>query len=113
MIIEWVGIVASPENRTDLGRALRSLTGPTQTERGCLTCLTYQDWEDAHALYLETRWETLSDLINHLQSANYKRLLLLMELGVEPPIVEFLTVNEVMGLDLIKAARGSSDLDGE
>ena len=106
MIIEWVGIVASPENRADLGRALRSLTGPTQVERGCMSCLTYQDWEDADVLYLETRWETFDHLINHIQSDSYKSLLRLMELGVEPPTIEFLTVNEIRGLDLIRTVRG-------
>jgi quinol monooxygenase YgiN len=108
MIIEWVGIVVSPERRVDLGRALRSLVGPTQVEPGCLSCLTYQDAEDADVLYLESRWATITDLIRHVQSDRYKRLLGLMELGIEPPTIEFLTVNEVRGLDLIKAARGDS-----
>jgi len=105
MIIGLVGIVASPEKREDLGRALFSLLGPIQVEPGCLSCILYQDWSDANVLYIESRWETLNDLIHHILSDTYKRLLLLIELGVEPPTIEFLTVSEVRGLDFIEAVR--------
>jgi quinol monooxygenase YgiN len=105
MIIELVGIIASPRNRAELGRALSSLLGPTQAEPGCISCLLYQDWSDANVLYLESRWNTLSDLIHHIRSDRYKRLLLLMELGVETPTIEVLTVTDVRGLDFIEAAR--------
>jgi quinol monooxygenase YgiN len=105
MIIELVGIIASPRNRAELGRALSSLLGPTQAEPGCISCLLYQDWSDANVLYLESRWNTLSDLIQHIRSDRYKRLLLLMELGVETPTIEVLTVTDVRGLDFIEAAR--------
>ncbi|MCI0389466.1 MAG: hypothetical protein MOB07_11985 [Acidobacteria bacterium] len=105
MIIELVGIVASAENCEELGLALSTLLGPTQIKPGCLSCLLYQDWSDANVLYLESRWETPKDLIHHIRSDAYKRLLLLMELGVEPPSIEFLSVSEVRGLDLIEATR--------
>jgi quinol monooxygenase YgiN len=105
MIIEWVGIVASPENRADLGRAIYSLLGPTQVEPGCICCLIYQGWSDPNVLYLESRWETLEDLILHVRSETYKKLLRLMELAIEPPTIEFLTVTEVRGLDFIESVR--------
>jgi quinol monooxygenase YgiN len=105
MIIELVGIVASPKNGTELGKALSSLLGPTRAEPGCLSCLLYQDWFDTNVLYIESRWATLDNLIHHVRSDNYKRLLLLMELGAEPPNIEFLTVNDVKGLDFIETTR--------
>lgn len=105
MIIELVGIVASPKNRTELGKALASLLEPTRAEPGCLSCLLYQNWSDANVLYIESRWATLDNLIHHICSDRYKWLLLLMELGVERPTIEFLTVSEVKGLDFIEANR--------
>jgi len=105
MIIELVGIVASTKNRTELGEALCSLLEPTRAEPGCLSCLIYQNWADTNVLYIESRWATLDNLINHIRSDKYKWLLLLMELGVEPPTIEFLTVSDVKGLDFIEANR--------
>jgi quinol monooxygenase YgiN len=109
MIIEWVGIVASPNDRGELGRVLHSLLGPIQVKPGCISCLIYQDWVDENVLYIESRWETLNDLIHYIRSDTYKRLLLLMELGVEPPTIEFLTVTEVNGLDFVEATRQVKD----
>jgi quinol monooxygenase YgiN len=105
MIIELVGIVAPPEKREELGKALSYLLGPTQVEPGCLSCLLYRGWSNANVIYIESRWETMNDLTQHICSDAYKKLLLLMEIGAEPPAIEFLTVTEVRGLDLIEAAR--------
>jgi hypothetical protein len=53
-------------------------------------------------------WETTGDLIHHLQTETYKQLLLLMELSPRAPIVEFYTVEEMRGLDLVESARDGS-----
>jgi hypothetical protein len=47
-------------------------------------------------------------LLRHLRSEHYKRLLALMDLGSEPPLVEFHTVTETKGLDLIERTRTPS-----
>jgi quinol monooxygenase YgiN len=91
LIIESVGIVAPPENRDDLCRVLSSLLEPTRVGPGCLSCLIYHDWSDANVVYIESRWETFNDLIYHIGSERYKRLLLLMEMKIEQPSIEFLT----------------------
>ena len=47
----------------------------------------------------------MNHLIHHVQSEGYKKLLGLMELGAEPPSIEFLTVSEARGLDFIESVR--------
>ena len=47
------------------------------------------------------------ELLQHLRSQHYKRLLMLMDLGSEPPLIEFHTVTETKGLDLIEFARNA------
>jgi quinol monooxygenase YgiN len=105
MIIELIGIVAPAEKREELCSALNSLLRPIQLEPGYLSGLLYQNWLDSNVIYLESRWETLNDMIRHIQSDTYKRLLLLMELGDEPPIIEIMTVSEIRGLDFIQVVR--------
>lgn len=105
MIIELLGFVALSDQRKDLLQVLFSSLGPTRVQPGCVECRLYQDCSDTNTLYLESRWETSDDLICHVRSDAYKRLLLLMELGAEAPSIEFFTVSEVRGLDFIESAR--------
>jgi len=104
MIIELLGFVAPPDKHTDLYQTLYSSLGPTRVKQGCLECRLYHD-ADADKHYLESRWSTEDDLIRHVRSDAYKKLLLLMELGATAPSIEFFTVSEVRGLDFIRAAR--------
>jgi quinol monooxygenase YgiN len=108
MIIELVGISVSNKNRQELGKALATLVGPIQVQPGCLSCRLSQSLPQQDSLQIETRWESQEDLIRHLQSDGYKRLLLLMELSTAPPVLEFLSVLEVRGLDLVETARCQS-----
>lgn len=107
MIIELLGFVSPPDKRKDLFNVLFSSLGPTRVQPGCVGCRLFQDCSDNNTHYLETRWETSEDLIRHIRSDAYKRLLLLMELGAKPPSIEFFTVSETRGLDFIEAVRQS------
>ena len=106
MIIELISVSVSQKKKQELGKALGSLVGPTQVQRGCLSCRLFQSLRQQDGLQLEARWECQEDLILHLQSEDYKRLLILMELSTTPPVVEFLYVAEVRGLELVEKARG-------
>jgi quinol monooxygenase YgiN len=108
-IIEVVDIKASPEKRDELRRALFSLSGPTEAEPGCTSCQLYQPLADPSVVRVESRWKTQSDFFRHIRSDAYKKFLVLMELGCEPPVVEFYTVSELRGLGLVKAAREFSE----
>lgn len=110
MVIAIVDIKASFEKREELRRALSSLSGPTEAEAGCTSCHLYLEVSDSGRFRVESRWRKKSDLLRHIQSDTYKRLLLMMELGVEPPVVEFYTVSELHGLDLIEIARETPHL---
>jgi quinol monooxygenase YgiN len=105
MIVEQLTICAPKGQRRQIGSALLSLIGPTQVWPGCLKCRLLQNWQDPDELVLQANWETAEDLTRHLQSDNYKRLLLLMELSLVPPVLEFWTVQEVSGLELVQTAR--------
>ena len=109
MVIAIVDIRSSLEKREELRRALCSLSGQTEAERGCTRCQLYQEVTDSGVLRIESRWIAASDLLRHIRSDNYKRMLLLMELGIAPPSIEFYTVSVFRGLDLIYEAREQSE----
>jgi len=105
LIIESVRIVVTPAKREQLRRALAAWAGPTEVEPGCLSCRILQDGDNPQAFCYEAQWKSRDDLLRHVRSQHYKRLLLLMDLGSEPPLVEFHTVAETQGLDFIQSAR--------
>jgi quinol monooxygenase YgiN len=104
-ILEIVSIKASSERQEQLRVALSSLCGPTEAQPGCTSWQLFQEVSDLSVFRVESRWKTQSDLFRHIRSDAYKKFLLLMELGAEPPSIEFYTVSELRGLDLIWAVR--------
>jgi quinol monooxygenase YgiN len=108
MIIGTMSITVAHTKRQQIGSALASLVGPTQVQQGCLSCELYQGWSNEELLRIESRWANQVDLIRHLQSDTYKSLLLLMELASAPPVLEFKTIVEIRGLDLVKSARDAT-----
>jgi hypothetical protein len=70
-----------------------------------MSCRILQEGSEAQAFRYEAHWRTQDDLLRHLRSEHYKRLLILMDFGSEPPLIEFHTVSETKGLDLIENAR--------
>ena len=105
MIIELMSISVSRAQEDQISEALESFVGPIQAQPGCLECRFLKSLPTERRVYVLTRWETQKDLIQHLQSSIYKKLLLLMELSAAPPIVEFFNVLEFRGLDLVKDVR--------
>jgi quinol monooxygenase YgiN len=109
MIIELMRISISQTQGDRLGEALESLVGPIQVQPGCLECRLLKSSPTEKRMYVLARWETQRDLIRHLQSDSYKKLLLLVELSAAPPVMEFFNVLEIRGLDLVEAVRNSLD----
>jgi quinol monooxygenase YgiN len=110
VIIELIGIVAPPGMQEELSHTLGSFVGPMQVEPGCISAAIFQDQQDSSRLRLESRWDNISNLVNHIQADSYKKLLHVMELSETHPTIEFLTVCETRGLDLIRSAREEQSL---
>jgi quinol monooxygenase YgiN len=105
MFIELIGISVAQRREDQFGDALESLVGSMQIQPGCLGCRLLKSAAAEKRLYVLARWETQKDLIRHLQSEIYKKLILLMELSAAPPVLEFYSVLEISGLDMVEAAR--------
>ena len=105
MMIERVGIGVAPDKREEMRRGLASLVGPTSVEAGCIGCELFQEAGNPDKFSFEARWNSKHDLMKHLRSEPYKNLLILMELGSDPPMIEFHSVVETRGLDLIESVR--------
>ncbi len=107
MEIQRMQITAPPTEAQSLRSALASLAGPREALKGCLSSRILQSWDDSDEFFVEIDWESREDLIRYLQSDDFKRLLLLMELCPRAPVIQFFSVIELRGLDLVAIARGS------
>jgi quinol monooxygenase YgiN len=109
MIIELLSITVPDGKRQELSKALVSFVGPIRVQAGCLSCHVVLTWPVQDVLRMEARWDSQEHLIRHLRSGMFKQLLQLMELSAAPPVLEFFTVIEFRGLDLVEAARFRPD----
>jgi len=105
VIIESVRIAVMPTKSEQLLRALVAWASPTVVEPGCLSCRILQENSAPPAFCYQAHWNTQDDLLRHLRTEHYKRLLGLMEMGTTRPLVEFHTVTETQGMDLIERTR--------
>ncbi len=97
-------IVAPPKKRDELVDVLLRLKGPTEVTRGCRACQILQDVEDECVLTYLVRWDTEQELEEHLRSERFRRLLPYIEMSVEPPQVDFSTIDEIRGIEYLVAA---------
>ena len=107
MIIESVEIAVGPAIREELLRALTAWRGPAEVEPGCLSCRILQDANNPNAFCYDAKWRSEDDLLCHLRSAHYRHLLMLMDMADRPPLVQFHTVTETVGLDFVQLARNA------
>lgn len=84
---------------------LLALVERTRASPGCLGCEMYQDLRDRHVLLLEEWWETQAELDRHLRSDAYGRVILVMEMATEHPLIKFCEVSHSTGLETVERAR--------
>jgi len=72
----------------------------------------YQDLRERHVLLLEEWWKTQADLDRHLRSDAYGRVILVMEMATEHPLIKFCEISQSTGLETVERARGSLGPDG-
>lgn len=77
----------------------------TRVHPGCLGCDVYQDLLDPVVLMFEEWWKSSEDLNQHLRSESYRRVILVMELAAEYPVIRFSEVTKTTGMETIRNSR--------
>ena len=99
-----------PLNKQDEAlEILGSMTEQIQFEPGCISCRLYKDVQEERALMLEEIWKSEKDLQRHLQSDKYRKVLLVVEMAAEPPIIRFDTIAHSSGVETIEKARNQTE----
>ncbi len=94
-------IVAPEDKRQEILDVLLCLKGPTEVAKGCGACRILQDVEDDHAITYLVRWDTQEEIEEHLRSERFRRLLPYIEMSLEPPEVDFSTIDKLQGIEFL------------
>jgi quinol monooxygenase YgiN len=106
MILANVKIKVVPKKRDTVVEILYSLLEPTRVIPGCINCSLYQDLENKNVLYYSETWQSQIALDRHIISDLYQNILFAMDMGNEPPEIEFKTVTHSFGMEIIETLRG-------
>jgi quinol monooxygenase YgiN len=98
-------MVIPPERRGEVLQILNPVAERVRLQPGCLACNIYQDVRDARVIMLEELWRCELEMGRHLRSEQYRNVLLVMEMALEPPEVRFNEVSRSTGVETIEKAR--------
>jgi quinol monooxygenase YgiN len=85
--------------------ALQEISALAEAMPGCLESLLYRAADDEDVLLYFERWVSEEDLVRHLKTESYGKLLSMMEQSADWPELNFYQVVKHTGLDTVVEAR--------
>jgi len=92
--------------RDDALQVLRALLGPVRSHRGCLATRLMRDIEDERVLTWVEHWRSREDHEHHVRSGAFRRLLAVMDLAAETPLVEVDDLSRRRGFEVVEQLLG-------
>ena len=84
---------------------LRSVAERTRVKPGCIGCRIYHDAQEENVIMIDELWRSQEDLDQHLRSADYREVLLVVEMAEETPEIKFAETSQSTGVETIEKAR--------
>lgn len=84
---------------------LGSVSAQIQFEPSCISSRLYRGVDEVRAIMVEELWDNDEDILCHLKSEAYRRVLLVIEMAEEPPEIRFDTLASSSGVEAIEKAR--------
>lgn len=75
----------------------------------CISSRLYRGVDEVRAIMLEELWESGRDIVQHLKSDTYRRILLVIEMAEEPPDIRFESITHAGGVEVIQQARNKPE----
>jgi quinol monooxygenase YgiN len=91
--------------RQELIELLRTVEDHARLRTGCLECSILEECGENGAVFYMERWASSLAMQEHIQSPLYLRILAAMELAIDPPQINFYSVSEKHGLELVESLR--------
>ena len=105
MVRSTIRMLIPLEKQGEALEILGSTIEQTQFEPGCVSYRVYRGLEDVRAIMFEELWASDEDIQRHIRSNRYRKILLVVEMAVEPPEIRFDTIDHSTGVETIEQAR--------
>jgi quinol monooxygenase YgiN len=112
MILATLRMVMPSEKVAEAVRILLRTAERTSVGTGCDRYRVYRDSQETNAILLEEAWNSEEELDHHLRSDDFREVLMVMEMAVEQPEIQFSTIAAVTGLERAMAARSKNSSPG-
>ena len=113
MVHASVRIVIPSKKRREVMEFLNGMTEQTKVKQGCIFCRVYRDVKEEDVIMLDELWRNEDDLNRHLRSNEYRELLMIIEMAVEPPEIMFHAISDSTGIETIEKARSDTMEHGQ
>lgn len=84
---------------------LGSVSAQIQFEPSCISSRIYRGVDEVRAIMVEELWANETDILHHLNSDAYHRVLLVIEMAEAPPEIRFDTIAHSSGVETIEKVR--------
>jgi quinol monooxygenase YgiN len=84
---------------------LGSVSAQIQFEPSCISSRIYRGVDEVRAIMVEELWANEVDILRHLNSDAYHRVLLVIEMAEAPPEIRFDTIAHSSGVETIAKVR--------
>ena len=108
MIIMSLNFSVPTLMKKDVINIFDSLAGSTSVKPGCKKINLYSDINNDDDFLLVLEWNTQGEMEKHIGSEEFRKIMVLMDLSNEPPLIRFNTVSSTMGFELVEKIRLNS-----
>jgi len=108
MVLASLRMTFSSKKFGEALRILRSVAEVSRVQPGCLSCQVYRNGEEDNIVMFEQLWSSEADMERHLQSDEYRRVLLVLEMAIKQPEIRFDTISSSSGIETVERARAST-----
>ncbi len=102
MVFYILQFKASRTNIRNIDDILKSVILHTRFKIGCNSTNIWHNRSDNSSLLLYEIWDSLDNLVDHLKSNIFRKVLVAMELCSEKPDMKVIDSEKVMGLDWLE-----------
>ena len=105
MIHSSIRMTLPVEKVREAAQILSSMAERARFRSGCISSRVYHDVQEKCVIMIEEVWMSQEELERHLQSVEYRNVLLVLEMAVENPEIRFTPFAHSTGLETIENAR--------
>ena len=107
MIILVLSLKVSPTDRKNAVNIFDTVAGSISVKTGCKRVRLYSDVNNDDDLILIEEWNSESEVERHIGSDEFRKIMAIMDMAIEPPEISFHTVSSTMGFELVEKIRES------